>query len=176
MKKAIITLIMSVAFVTLYSQTSTSKKIVWKKITKDAYSMSYPSTWEAKDDANKQASFIIYAPMDAKNDQFKENINLIVGANKNISLDEYVKISISEIKKGIKSAVFTTNEKAKNINGEYYKMIYTGELRGGHYKWEQYYFMINNTVYVLTFTSEESKFANYQKLTETILNSFTVKK
>jgi hypothetical protein len=67
------------------------------------------------------------------------------------------------------------SKRIKKSNAEFHKLIYTGDQGVFHLKFEQYYWVIDSKAYVLTFTSEEEKFATYSETGEKILNSFSIK-
>ena len=63
----------------------------------------------------------------------------------------------------------------KNENGEFYKIVYTGKQGNLSLKFEQYFWIVNETAYVLTFTTEQDKYESYQVLGKKILDSFRIK-
>ena len=50
----------------------------WKIFDHLNYSISYPSTWELNHDGQMGTSFIISSPLESDNDNFKENVNLVI--------------------------------------------------------------------------------------------------
>ena len=66
---------------------------------------------------------------------------------------------------------------SKRIIGEsmnHHKVMYTGKQDIYNLKFEQYYWVIRQKAFVLTFTCEERQFNNYRATGERILNSFTL--
>ena len=60
-------------------------------------------------------------------------------------------------------------------NLEYHKIIYTGDQGVFHLKYEQYYWVINDKAYILTFTSEQDKYSGLKETAEKVMNSFMLK-
>jgi hypothetical protein len=58
---------------------------------------------------------------------------------------------------------------------EYFKVIFTWNYEAFRLKVEQYYWIVDGKAYVLTFTSEQDKFATFSETGEKILNTFTFK-
>ena len=67
------------------------------------------------------------------------------------------------------------SKRMKNSEGKYHKLIYSGYIGIFYLTIEQYYWVINDTAYILTFTSEQRKFADFRKIGEKILNSFILR-
>ena len=76
----------------------------------------------------------------------------------------------------ITNSALIESKRIKNGNDEYHKIIYSGDQGIFHLQFEQYYWVINEKAFVLTFTSEKAKFADYKTIGEEILNSFILKK
>jgi hypothetical protein len=151
------------------------QKFGWKTFDEKEFSIQAPHTFERP---KKQASFIIFAPLESPEDKFKENVNLLIQdlSGKNIDLDKFTEITIEQVQNYIKNAEITENKRLKNDNGEYQKFIYSGEVGAFSLKFEQYCWIVNEKAYILTFTAEKEKFDNnYQEFVEVVLNSFVLK-
>ena len=122
-------------------------------------------------------SFIVLSALESKDDQFRENVNLLIQDLKgqDIDLEKYTAISEHQIKTMVTNASLIESKTIKKDNGEFHKIIYSGDQGIHHLKFEQYYFIRDNKAYVLTFTAELSKFTTFEKIGETILNSFKLK-
>jgi hypothetical protein len=171
MKKTIIFLFL------LSSIFNVNAQINWKTIEDKSYSVKYPSDWEVNSSGMMGTSFILFSPLAEAQDNFKENVNLLIQdlSAYDLDLDKYVEISVSQIKTMITNSNVIESKNIKSEFGEYQKMIYTGEQGMFKLKFEQYYWVINNNAYVLTFTSELDKYLNYKETGEAILNSFVIK-
>jgi serine/threonine-protein kinase len=123
-------------------------------------------------------SFILFSPLESENDPFKENVNLLVQdiSKYQIDLNEYTKISEGQIKTMVSNGTIHESVRVKNDKGEYHKLLYSGDQGIFHLTFEQYYWVINDEAFVLTFTCEQNKFAQMVETGEKILMSFILKK
>lgn len=147
----------------------------WETFNKPTYSIKYPQSWELNQNQQKGLEFILFTALESEQDKFKENINLVIEdlTGKDIDLKTYSEISESQIKKYFFKAQILENILVKK-ELEYQKIIYTGKQGAFQLKFEQYYFIIDHMAYILTFTSEETKFEMYKEEAEKILNTFNV--
>lgn len=154
------------------------KMVDWNTLSKSSYSIQYPKDWTLDESGQMGTSFILFSPLESSNDQFKENINLLIQdvSQYNMDLDKYTKVSEDQIKSVITNAKSIESKRVKNKDNEYHKLIYTGEQGVFKLKFEQYYWVLDNTAYVLTLTGEQDKFDQIKGLGESILNSFELKK
>ena len=67
-----------------------------------------------------------------------------------------------------------SSERIKTTKKEYHKLLYTGDQGVLHLKFEQYYWLIDDKAYVLTFTTEQAKYIDFVMVGEKILNSFKI--
>jgi len=159
---------------------SNAKKVAddWKTLNQTTYSIQYPSTWELNQSRERGTSFILFSPLESNEDKFKENVNLLVQdlTGHNIDLNKYAEISEGQVKTMITNSTLIESKRIKNGSDEYHKMIYTGDQGVFHLKFEQYYWVANEKAYILTFTSEQDKFADFKEIGENILNTFRLKK
>ncbi len=150
----------------------------WELLDLPDYSISFPGSWELNQSGQMGTSFVLFSPVESTDDTFKENVNLLIQdiSGQNVNLDEYTRISEDQVKKLLSGSELLVSKRMKNENGDYQKLIYTGDQGAFHLKFEQYYWIIDGKVIVLTLTGEESKFADYQKTGEKMMNSFVWKK
>ncbi len=158
----------------------------WKTLTGENYSVKYPSNWELNTSGEMGTKFILLSPLPTKMEEFRANINLIiqdleelstVDASK-INLKKYVERSLIEIKnQNIRSGGELISNDLVSVGGvSHQKIIYTGvSNKGVKLKYEQYYWVENNNAYVLTLTSQEYKFVDYQTTAEKIFDSFRIR-
>ena len=149
----------------------------WKTFDQPNYSIQYPSSWNLNQNGQMGTSFIILSPKESEQDKFSENVNLIIQdmTGKDIDLDKYTKISEDQIKTLLTNSVIIESKSIKKDNAEYRKFIYTADQGVFHLKTEQYYWVVKEKAYVLTFTSEQNKYADYVEIGEKIMNSFIIK-
>lgn len=170
--KAILTSLFFAICINAISQSDEFKQIV-----EDDYSISHPSNWELNKSGLMGTSFIVFSPLVSDQDQFRENVNLLIQdlSAYNIDLDQFVEISEGQIETMIKNGNLLKSERIKKGDQEYQKVIYTGDQGNFKLKFEQYYLVKNSKAYILTLTCETQEFDNYHNVGERILDSFMLK-
>lgn len=150
----------------------------WETLTESNYSIKYPENWELNKSGQMGTNFILFSPLTSDQDQFKENVNLLIQdlTGHNLDLNKYVEISEGQVKTMITDGNIIESERVSNSNINYHKLIYTGKQGIYELKFEQYFWVIENKAYVLTLTTEVEQFNNFQKIGERILNSFEIRK
>lgn len=156
---------------------SPSENVVWKTLDTTAYSIQYPGDWELDKSGRMNTSFILFSPSTDPNDQFKENVNLLVQdlGEEKVDLTQYTDLTIGQIKKGLPNSTILLSKRIKSGTSEYQKMIYTGDQSTFHLQFEQYYRILDGKAIVLTFTAEQSTFESYKGIAEKMLDSFVIK-
>lgn len=145
----------------------------------DNYRIKYPKSWELDNSGDLGTMFIIYSQLASAQDQFKENVNLVVQplAKKYRTLPDYIAVVKKQIDNLTRNGKGLISEsKPIKINGsDGYKFIYKAHSGMFKLKFEQYYFSKKGKAYILTFTCEENQFTSYKDQGERILNSFQLK-
>jgi len=146
----------------------------WKSLVENNYAMQYPNDWELSRSGQMGTSFIVFSPLSSDQDQFRENINLIIQdlTGHQLNLDDYVEISENQLKTMITDCKIIKSERMKAEKADYQKVIFTGTQGIFHLKFEQYYWVVKDEAFVLTFTCEEDQFNKYQALGEHMMTSF----
>lgn len=159
--------------VEIHSQLPNDK---WQTLDDAAYSIQYPTKWEIVKGGQMPMTFF-YSPLESKEDNFRENVNVLIEnlPQSDIDLNKYAEVSEEQIKTMLTNSVIIESKRIKNDSQEFQKMIYTGDQGIFHLKFEQYYFVKNSKAFVLTFTSQQNTFDNYKETAENILNSFQLK-
>jgi hypothetical protein len=150
----------------------------WKTLDTPDYSIQYPPDWELNQGGLMGIAFILFSPVESIQDQFKENVNLLIQdlSGHNIDLDKYAEISEGQIKLMITNSTLIESKRINTGSEQYHRMVFTGDQGIYHLKFEQHYWIKNNKAYVLTLTCEQAKFADYKEVGEKVLTSFTFKK
>lgn len=150
-----------------------AKLVVFKK---DNYELKYPETWSLDTITKTAADFIVYSPLSSDKDEFKENLNLVVQDLKglNFDLDNFTALSEQQIQSYLEGSEVTENERLKKGEQEYQHLVYTAKTGGHTLRFEQYYWVINEKAYILSFTSELDQFEKYSDISKQILDSFTL--
>lgn len=148
----------------------------WKTYTHDNYSIQYPPAWELEEN-QVGTVFALISPVDTANKGFNININFIIQDLKGqgMDLDKYNETSINQIKHYLPNDNILTDEKQKDRTGEYMHLIYMGDENNNHLQFEQYYRIINDKAYILTFTTLQKQWDKNHQLGEQILKSFSIK-
>jgi hypothetical protein len=149
----------------------------WKTFEGTNYSIQYPPEWELNQSGQMGSTFILSSPLESSQDQFTDNVNLLIQdlSGHNLDLDKYAEISEGQVKTMITNSTLIESKRIKTGSEEYHRMIYTGDQGIFHLKVEQYFWVRNGKAFVLTLTCEQDKFADYKGVGEAILNSFTFK-
>ena len=148
----------------------------WKSLTENNYSLRYPEAWTLDQSQQMGTKFILFSPLSSAEDQFKENVNLIVQDLEayDLNLDQYVALSEDQVETLIAEGNILSSERMKRDDSEFHKLIYTGKQGDFDLEFEQYFWLENKKAYILTFTAEEDQFEAYQATAEKILDSFRI--
>lgn len=175
----LLALLFSVSFV--YAQRSigdhSHKKIAsetegWLSLKHKVCSIKYPKNWELDETGQQGTAFMLFSSLTGGNDQFRENVNLMVQdlSSYNLDLDAYTELSVKQVK----DAGFKLISSKRLKNG-CHEVSYTGTTEGYELQWKQHYWVRNNHAYVLTFTSEKVMYANYIEEVNHMFTSFQLK-
>jgi hypothetical protein len=169
MKK--ISILLTIISMNVYGQTENRKVY-----THENYSIQYPSAWELSKD-QPGAVFIIVSPVDTANTNFNKNVNLVIQDLKGagFDLDKYNETSVKQIKQYLPNDTIIMDKKEKDGMGDCEHLIYVGDVNGNRLEFEQYYRIINEKAYILTFTALQKQWENGHQVGEQILNSFLIK-
>jgi len=159
---------------TIEKNTQTKVFKGWKSLTENNYSVNYPDNWELNKSGQMETNFILFSPLSSEQDQFKENVNLLIQdlAGHHLDLNKYVEISEGQIEDLITDGKILDSKRITSEKLHYQKVIYTGKQGIFNLKFEQYYWVIDDKAFILTLTCEESQYNDFQVIGEKILNSF----
>ncbi len=148
----------------------------WNTFAQANYAITYPSNWDLNQSGEMNTSFILFSPKENEKDNFRENVNLLIQdlTGKNIDLNTYTKISEEQIKTMATNSTLIESADVSSKSFTYHKIIYTSDQGIYHLKFEQYYWILNEKAYILTFTTEQTKFDSFKETGEKIMNSFTL--
>jgi hypothetical protein len=159
----------------------------WKTLTQNNYSLRYPKNWDLEQNENIGSGiagntvtylFAILSPIESPADKFRENINLVVEdfKGKKVDPDAYHALSQDQIESQMKNCKIIESRAVEKGSQKYYKIVWTWDYETFNLKVEQHTWILEDKAYILTFTSEQNKFAQFQEIGENILNTFTLKK
>jgi hypothetical protein len=149
----------------------------WKSIDSKTYSISYPKDWVKESGEQFGTEFMLMSARTSPNDDFKENVNLVVQdfENSGIDLKKYAEISELQIIGNMDSARILSSKASKEHGEAVHKIIYTATFDKRPLKFEQWCWMKGTSVFVLTLTCETDQFDAYKEVGEEILGSFRLK-
>ena len=138
-------------------QKMTSSK-EWSKLNIDGVSLDYPSDWRLDEATGKKASFIIYSNTRDAENNFQNNINLVVqNAPAELTLDRWE--ALLEKGNSAKANYKRTKSKMKRLKGLEIKDLEYGYSREGFdIKHKQYLIIKNNKAYNLTYTATKDTY------------------
>jgi hypothetical protein len=173
-KSVLICLILSVLGFPFFSF---GQKGSWVEFKKDNYSIKFPENWTLDSTHKSGTDFIILSPQSSEEDAFKENLNLVVQdlSGLNFDLYNFTQLSEQQIQNYMDESELIENERLKKGQQEYQHLVYTAKNAGHVLRFEQYYWIINEKAYVLSFTAELTEFENYKDISKRILDSFVIK-
>jgi hypothetical protein len=172
MKKACYLVIL--LFLTVQYSFSQTKN--WNELKEKEYSIKYPKDWDLDQSGEMGTKLILFSQLSSEKDDFKENVNLIIQdlSQHDVDLDKYVVISEEQVATLIPNGVILSSKRIKKKKQEYHKMIFTGIIGEIKVKYEQRYWVTNESAFVLTLTCKTNEFNDYKKIGEGILNSFSL--
>jgi hypothetical protein len=101
----------------------------WEHLKKEKFEIQYPANWELNEEGLMGTSLILLSLILHQDDAFRENVNLLIQdlSSYPMNLDEYAKLSTSQIETMIEDGVLISSEKIKGELYEYQKVHYTGK-------------------------------------------------
>ena len=151
----------------------------WKTYEKDNYSIQYPENWSYSDQKPQPSIQFVLMTEEASQteDMFRENINLNTESlqGRDITLDEYIELSLGQITKQIPSAKLLSSEDI-SINGMKAKSsIWSADFGNGMLlKFKQYVVLNRGMAYILTYSSSVTDFEKYLDQATGILDTFKI--
>lgn len=130
----------------------------WNTLNIDGVSLDYPSAWKLDDGDNKKVSFIIFSETRDPDNNFQNNVNLVVqNAPDELTLDKWEAL----LKKGnsAKENYKSTKSKTKRLNQlDILDLEYGYTRKEFDVKHKQYLIIKNNKAYNLTYTATKNTY------------------
>ncbi|MEX2379194.1 MAG: hypothetical protein WD530_00505, partial [Vicingaceae bacterium] len=116
----------------------------WNSLIKNEYLIEYPNNWDLDESGQMGTSFFLFSALQSQEDQFRENVNLLIQdlSGHQLDLDEYVELSEDQIKKMITDSEIIESKRVVNSESTYHKVLYTGKQGTYHLKFVQYYWLV----------------------------------
>lgn len=143
-------------------------------VQRSGYSIELSQLWTLDTSGAMGTDLIAYLPKEDENDNFSENLNVLVQdlSGKNIDLKEFTRISVSQVESMLGKDAILENEYYHTDAGPYHKLIYCGKLGMLQLCTIQYFFVRNDKAWVLTFSVKQEELQSYQAIAEQSMNTF----
>jgi hypothetical protein len=159
-----------------YSQTVPITKML--RISRSNYGLSYPENWSLDTSRRLGADLFLFSPQENEMDKFRENVNVLIQnlQGQNIDLKRYKQITDNQITNLATDSKVFESSILQGEKGEFFKMSYTMSQNQLMLQVTSICFIHKELAYLVTFTSEANKYGNYQRISDVILNSFSLTK
>lgn len=156
----------------LVSSQSKQKKTL-KEINRNGYQISYYDDLRLDESGRNNAEFYLFTEKSSKDDNFVENLNLLIQnlENLNIDLNKFVEITESQIKQ---NGNLIESRRIKSSGIEFHKLVYESNYNGIKLKFLQYDFVKNKKAYILTYSAKTEEYAKYLDEMGKIMKSFKI--
>src|SRR5688572_11228324 len=136
---------------------------LWKSLDENGYVIQYPDNWDVDQSGQMGMSFLILSKQTSPQDNFRENVNLLIQnlTGLNIDIDAFVKISEDQVTTMYKEGKIYESKRIKNQAKNFHKLVYSGSQGPFVLKTQQYYWVENDKAYILTLTCEAAQFDSY---------------
>ena len=139
--------------------------------------MKYPDTWNKQEESNAITKEIVQfiSPKESDTDGFQELVIVSAEPTKDLTLDEFTKLSKQEIPKLDKNTKIT-EEGASTLAGKNgYKVVYRAKEGNLELKKMEVWTMKNNKAYSITYVAEAGKYEQFLPIVDKVIKSLEVK-
>ncbi len=149
----------------------------WESVNEPSYQLSYPKDWVLNQEGIMGTTLIIFSPLEGPDDDFKENVNLVVQDLKgmNIDMDQYVEISEAQLENLMTDYKPLLSKRSKMKGQEFHRLSYNAKQGIYDLELEQHLYIVNEKAYVLTFTREIDSGKELKEIAKLIFEGFTFK-
>ena len=141
-------------------------------------SIKYPPTWKKAVTPDRITGNLVQfiSPKEGNADTYSENLNLIVqdSPETHKELEQFTKYYLDEVKQSTSNIKIIEEGKRKLANRPAYQVIYTFEEDGMNIKRLQVWMVKNNQAYIITYTADVAKYAEYFPTAQTMINSLEI--
>jgi hypothetical protein len=164
-------LLILITFQFVCSQNKQSNKL--NEINRNGYSIFYNNSLRLDESGRNGTEFYLFSQKTNSDDNFAENVNLMIQnlETLNIDLNKFVEISENQIKTHGK---LIESKRIKTIKNEFHVFVYEALMNGLELKFLQYNFVKNNKAYILTYTGKKADFDKFQAEMEKVMKSFKI--
>lgn len=156
---------------------SQSDEVEWKKHSTSKFSITYPDNWALDLSGNFNAEFFLFSEKEGGDDQFIENINLMIQDLKGLGLDlkAYTELTVKQVNEMLTDGEIVENKTFTKNGKSYQRLSYTGIQNEMDIYFLQYFWIVKEKAFILTFVSEMDSLEKFEKTAEQIMNSFDLK-
>lgn len=171
--KKIFSLKLFLVVILLFTSKSAATQELNQSHTAKNFGIQYPEGWSVDTSGQMNTEFILFSPV-LENDTFSENVNLLIQdlSGQNITMKSYVEISENQVTNMIPNSKIFESHAVKSKKPPYHLMVWSGNVANQDLKFKQYFYLINNKAYILTFSASINDFDKYSKIGTKILDSF----
>lgn len=139
------------------------------------FRVDYPQSWSKRNrDDFLARGAVFFSPLESDADQFKEQVSVLVeDLSRDLSLSEYTKQSLAEIKQLSDPNIGAAQVVAMGAH-EGRQIIYQGEENGNPVQRMQTWSVNGNRAYVITYTALPDSFNDYLPTVEEMIKSFEI--
>ena len=140
----------------------------------EEFSIEYPEAWELNTKGVMGSTFIIFSPLQDALDDFRDNLLLMKEDLSAVSmdLDDYVALTEKQLTTLLQDYSSLESKRLTKDGLTYHVMTYTGIQGSYDLKIRQYFWVLNETAYVLTFTCEQESADYFDESISKIMSSF----
>lgn len=137
----------------------------------------YPENWSIDTSESGGINYFIYSPLVEATDVFQENFNLATEKlpNNSITTEYYTNRALEMIKTSFTDFKLLENKEHKGNAGTYRTIVYTASMSGMNLKWKQSVYIKNSTAYIVSITTLEDTFKEFDAMSQKVMNSFFIK-
>jgi len=143
------------------------------KFLEHGFKIDYHPHWNIGEFPGTLLAFL--SPLVGPEDQYRENLNITREElpNANISLEHYINLSIEQLKRGLTNFRLLESSSAASLaKGKAYKLIYNGTSGIFYLKFMQIFTIMDNLVYIFTYTAENNHYDEFLDDAKKMIKSF----
>jgi hypothetical protein len=136
------------------------------------FGISFPEDWDNERDSFG-AVIIVFSPLSGDDDQFSENVNVVVEdlAGADLDLDGYLELATEQLLDFIPDIDFVDRYTDQMDEELSWVIVYTGTQDAIEYTWIQEIALFDGSAYIITYTGED-EFDTYLAHASAIFDSF----
>ncbi|MEZ5172105.1 MAG: hypothetical protein R2850_00980 [Bacteroidia bacterium] len=146
-------------------------------VSRNGYTVEIPLAWSIDTSGTMGTDLIAFLPKTSEDDNFSENLNIIIQDLKGMDIDlkKFTEISVKQVKSMVGEDALTENEFYQTDAGPYHKLVYNGKIGMLDLTTIQHFFVRNEKAYIITFSIKKNETDSYKNLAEQVMNTFRIK-